>query len=157
MKVRDESPVNLTAEALAAMKDKVERLKAAIPRLADEAKRTADYGDRSENAEYKDAKGKLRGAHRQILSLQDQIKRAVVIKSGSGAGGKITLGSTVVLETGGRALTFRILGPHEADPDKGIISDKSPLGAALIGHKKGDEVKIASGKSGITYRITDIL
>ncbi len=157
MKVRDESPVNLTAEALAAMKDKVERLKAAIPRLADEAKRTADYGDRSENAEYKDAKGKLRGAHRQILSLQDQIKRAVVIKSGSGAGGKITLGSTVVLETGGRALTFRILGPHEADPDKGIISDKSPLGAALIGHKKGDEVKIAAGKSGITYRVADIL
>src|SRR3989344_84232 len=106
LKVRDESPIPITEEGLSRLKEKLERINASISDLATEAKRAADYGDRSESAEYKEAKGKLRGAHRQILILKDQIKRAVIIKTGTGSSGKIQLGSTVVLEKGGRQTTF---------------------------------------------------
>ncbi len=154
--VRDNSPIPITKEGLAELKEKLERLKAAIPHLAGEAKRTADYGDRSENAEYKDAKGKLRGTHRQILNLENQIKRATVIRLGSGFAGKIQLGSTVDLESNGKKLTFQIVGPQETNPDKGRISHKSPLGSALLGHKKGDSVNIKTTAGQLEYTILDV-
>ena len=153
LKVRDESPIPITEEGLARLKEKLERINASISDLATEAKRAADYGDRSESAEYKEAKGKLRGAHRQILILKDQIKRAVIIKTGTGSSGKIQLGSTVVLEKGGRQTTFQIVGPYETDPMKGRISNQSPLGAALIGHVKGDEVAISTATGNQTYKV----
>ncbi len=156
LKVRDESPIPLTEAGLARLREKLARVKASIPELANEAKRTADYGDRSENAEYQAAKAKLRGAHRQILTLEDQIKRAVVIRSGPGAAGRIQLGSTVVLESGGQRMTFEIVGPQETDPDRGRISHESPLGAALIGHGKGDTVSVRAGKGSREYRVLEI-
>lgn len=162
--VRDESPVYLTPEGIQQLKDKLARLKASIASLAEEAKRTADYGDRSENAEYKEAKGKLHGAHRQILKIEDQLKRAVLIKSGPSASGKVQIGSTVVLEINGSTgsprsgsqKTFQIVGPQETDPARGRISNQSPLGAALLNHAKGDAVTIKIGGGSQTYRIIEI-
>src|SRR3989344_7311874 len=161
LQVRDDSPIHLTPEGIQKLKDKLARLKASIPSLADEAKRTADYGDRSENAEYKEAKGKLRGAHRQILLIENQIKRAVPIKPG--ASGKIQIGSTVVVEivtSSLRArrgnLTFEIVGPSETDPDKGRISYKSPLGAALLRHAKADTVTLTTPSGSTEYRVLEV-
>lgn len=154
--VRDESPVYLTPEGIQQLKDKLVRLKSSIANLAGEAKRTADYGDRSENAEYKEAKGKLRGAHRQILKIEDQLKRTVPIKSGPSASGRVRIGSTVVLEMNGEQKTFQIVGPQETDPAHGRISQQSPLGAALLDHAKGDAVTIKIGSGSQTYRILEI-
>ncbi len=156
LKVRDTSPVHLTREGLQRLKDRLARLKASIPELANEAKRTADYGDRSENAEYKDAKGKLRSAHRQILSIEDQIKRAVVIESGPDISGRVKIGSTVVLEAGTAQKIFQIVGPQETDPEKGRISDRSPLGAALLGHAAGDTVNVPTTGGFKPYRILEV-
>src|SRR3989338_4352574 len=94
----DDGPVYLTEEGFRHLREKLARLKNALPDLSAEAQRTAAYGDRSDNAEYKEAKSTLRRTHRQILSIQDQVKRVVIIASGPNASGAVQLGSTVVLE-----------------------------------------------------------
>jgi transcription elongation GreA/GreB family factor len=153
---QDTGPLPLTEDGLRRLKEKLAHLKRIVPDLAAEAARTAAYGDRSDNAEYKQAKGSLRHANWNILSIQDQIKRAVIIPSGINASGTVQLGSIVKLEIKGKQKTFEILGPHETDPAVGRISYKSPLGAALIGHAKDDIVTVKT-ESGIQeYRIVEI-
>lgn len=137
-------PVYLTEGGFKRLQEKLARLKRNLPDFINEAQRTAEYGDRSDNAEYKEVKSILRRTHRQIFSIQDQIKRVVIIKSGPNVSGTVQLGSTVVLEVGGERKTFQIVGPHETNPANGRISYKSPLGAALISRKRGNVVTVRS-------------
>ena len=147
------------------MRERLARIKASLPALAEEAMRTAAYGDRSDSAEYKEAKGLLRRAHRQIFSLEDQLKRVTIIPSGPNTSGTVQLGCTVVLElvdpsghhdaTPQRSI-FQILGPFETNPGAGRISHQSPLGAALMGHIAGDVVNIETANGTRTYRIVEI-
>jgi len=155
MKVRDESPIHLTEEGFVRLKKKLERLKDALPHYITETQKAAAYGDRSDSAEYKDAKSTLRRTHRQILKIQDQIKRAVIIKTGANTSGKIQLGSTVVLKNKDQK-TFQIVGPQETNPSMGRISHQSPLGSALLGHRKGDTVTIKTERGQQEYTILEI-
>ena len=152
--VRDESPMPMTAEALASLKEKLKRLKASLPEQISTTKAAADLGDRSENAEYQISKSRLRGTHRQILMIENQLKRATIIEANTS--GKVQLGSTVVLESDGKKLTFQILGSFETNPGKGVISDRSPLGSALIGHKQGAEVGVRTEAGEKKYTILEI-
>ena len=152
----DDEPVHLTPEGLKRLQERLARLKKALPELANEAGRTAAYGDRSDNAEYKEAKRQLRRVHGQIFSIEDQLRRAVVIKFGRNSAGTIQLGSVVVLEQNGKRKTFELVGPQETDPSKGRISYKSPLGSALINHKAGDAIKIKTPTGEQEYRILEI-
>src|SRR3989338_5383221 len=96
--VADDEPIPLTIEGLRRLREKLARLKRIFPDLALEAQRTAAYGDRSDNAEYKEAKSALRRTQRQIWTIEDQLTRVVEISLGKSASGKIQLGSTVILE-----------------------------------------------------------
>lgn len=164
MKKRDDGPIHITEEGFRRIQERLERLKSTLPNFINETRRTAAYGDRSDNAEYKDAKSTLRRTHRQILGAQDQIKRAVIIKSGADASGEIRLGSTVVLEmvsasspqVSGEQKTFQILGSHETNPAQGRISFNSPLGAALMNHKRGDIVIFRAGSGSKEYKIIEV-
>jgi transcription elongation GreA/GreB family factor len=156
LKSRDEGPLYITEEGLERLRKKLEHLKSIVPDLALEAARTAAYGDRSDNAEYKQAKGSLRHANWNILSIEDQIKRAVVIPKGPNASGTVRIGSIVVLEVRGAKKQFEILGSHETDPTHGRISYKSPLGVALMDHVQGDVVTIKTEKGSEEYRILEI-
>jgi len=149
-------PFHITEEGLRRLREKLARLKRALPGRIEETARTAAYGDRSENDEYKTAKGALRRTKWQILEIEDQIKRAAIIKSGFGASGKVRIGSLVVLETDGAKKTFEILGPHETDPSKGRISYESPLGAALLNHVQGDIILLKAGNGPKEYRILEV-
>jgi transcription elongation factor GreA len=156
LKKRDDGPVYLTEDGRDKLKSELARLKAALPGYIEEAARTAAYGDRSDNAEYKDAKGRLRRTHYRIAEIEDQLKRVSIIRSGPNASGRVELGSTVVLETGGKQATYYIVGPREADPGEGRVSHVSPLGAALMGRSKGDAVSIQTPKGVKEYRILKI-
>ena len=114
------------------------RLKQARPEAIVELKRLAEMGDFSENAAYQLSKGHLRGINQRILELEDHLKLAQIIPT-AGTSGRVQLGSTVTIEQEGKQQIFRILGPTETNPAKGIISHKSPLGEALMG-KKVDEL-----------------
>jgi transcription elongation GreA/GreB family factor len=153
---KDEGPLYLTEEALQKLKAELERLKRSLPALIGEAQRTAAYGDRSDNAEYKQAKGSLRRANYRILEIEDQLKRVEIITPGTGASGMIELGSTVVLESDGKESVFQILGPHETDPGAGAISHESPLGVALMYKKAGETVSIETPKGTKDYFIQEV-
>lgn len=137
-KKRDDGPVYLTESGLEHLREKLAHLKRKLPEFIDDAQQAAALGDRSDSSEYREAKSLLRRTHRQILSIEDQIKRAVIIQSGPNSSGTIQLGSKVVLELGGERKTFEIVGPQETDPARGRISLKSPLGETLLGRKSGD-------------------
>jgi len=149
-------PVHLTQEGLNKLKNRLERLKYDLPAAAEEAARTAAYGDRSDNAEYKEAKSALRRMHRQIAAAEDQLRRVVLIPDGPDASGKVRLGATVTLERNKKEQTYHIVGPSETDPGKGRISHTSPLGAALVGHAAGDEISIKTPRGTTTYKITKV-
>lgn len=153
----DGEPVYLTPATIERLQHRLTRLKKTLPDAALEAARTAAYGDRSDNAEYKEAKGSLRRLHGQIFRIENQLKHAVPIETGRAVDGKIKLGATVTLETGaGARKIFQILGPYEADPTKGRISYESPLGAALLGHMTGEIVSVTTPNGAQTYRIIEI-
>jgi len=145
---------NITEKRFGALRDEVEKLKKfSLPRAAEEVKRLAEMGDFSENAAYQMAKGRLRSINQRILELEDQLKHAVIIKPAKDAktvqlGGKVTIGA------GGREKTYLILGSAETDPLRGVISQNSPLGAALMGCSVGDKVKIPP--KGAEYKIVKI-
>ena len=149
-------PIHLTKDGFERMKEQLARLKKSMPELISEAQRTAAYGDRSDNAEYKEAKSSLRRAQGRIFNLEDQLKRVVVIEPDRNISGTVQLGSTVVVEINGVQKTFQILGPHETDPANGRISYKSPLGAALINHTKGGMITVKTESGAKIYRIVEI-
>jgi transcription elongation factor GreA len=154
-------PVYLTPEGIKRLEARLERLKQSLPAVIEEAARTAAYGDRSDNAEYKEAKGILRRSRGQVLHIEDQLRRVVVIPAGSDAAGMVQLGSTVTIvakngRPAGAKKTFRILGSSETDPGRGRISHTSPLGAALLGHAKDDVVSVQTPGGAQDYVIVEV-
>lgn len=157
LKFKNDGPLYLTPEGKKRLEERLERVKRSLPALIEEAARAAAYGDRSENFEYKDAKSNLRHAHRQVLTIEDQLKRAAIITSEKNKKGTVELGSTVVVETkAGVRKEFQILGSFETDPEKGRISNESPLGAGLMHHIAGDTVVIKTPSGPQEYRIIEV-
>ena len=153
---RDTGPLYITPEGLERLERQLERVQADLPRLIKEVERTKEHGDFSENAAYQDAKANLRRAHGRVSSLEDRIKRAVLIERGPNTSGTIQIGSTVVVEMAGKKIILEILGSQETNPTKGRISDRSPLGQALLGHAAGDTVSLSLPNGTVTYRILEV-
>lgn len=131
------------------------RLKASRPKLAEEVKILAQMGDFSENAAYQIAKGRLRGVNQRILEINDFLNRAIIIAHNKSID-IVELGHQVTLESKGKQKIYQILGSAETNPEQGIISHNSPLGAALLGHKLGDVIKIQLNKKDVEYKIVKI-
>lgn len=152
-----ESDPHLTSAKLDELKRELQRLKTiSRPQAIAETKRLAEMGDFSENAEYQIAKGRLRGINNRIDELIDQIDRAVVIVADT-ASGVIAIGHTVTVEIDGVKKSFHILGPTESNPQAGIISYQSPLGAALVGKRVGDTFSQLIGRKEVSCRIIAIV
>lgn len=133
----DDGPLYITQEGLNRLKQKRDRIEHHdLPQAIADVRTTGELGDFSENAEYQEAKWRMRRLHGQVARLTDQIKRALVIEQPSTD--LVSLGSTVVLEKNEVQTTFQIVGPHEADPARGRISHVSPLGTALMGKRVGE-------------------
>lgn len=99
------------------------------------------HGDLSENADYDYAKQEQALVEGRIQDLQDALRRAEVIETEDIAGDCVGVGATVtIVEEGDEPETYRIVGVHEANPSQGMISNKSPLGSALLGARVGDVV-----------------
>ena len=94
------------------------------------------FGDLSENEEYSSARNEQKMAETRIQEIQDILKSAKIIKASKRD--SIGLGSTFVLNMGGRKVTYTLVGATEANPLEGKISNESPIGKAVIGKKAGD-------------------
>lgn len=152
---KEEGPIPMTEEGLRLLREELARLQRALPELAEETARTAAYGDRSDNAEYKDAKARLRRTNFRIIEIQNELKMVEIIRPGAAAGA-IRLGSLVDLESEGIRFTFQIVGPRETNPTKGRISHVSPLGQLLLGRKEGEVVTLATEAGLRAYQIIQV-
>ena len=106
------------------------------------------FGDLSENSEYDEAKQEQAVIHARIDELKEMIKNAVVVDESQIDESKVSVGSIVVLFNVERnkEFTYHIVGSYETDPANGKISDSSPIGAALIGAREGDEVIVEGAR-----------
>ena len=113
------------------------------------------FGDLSENAEYDAAKNEQTKCYTRIKELEELIQHAIIVEeSDNGTAG---LGSNVKILRDGIECEYKIVGSNEADPFENKISDRSPVGAALIGKKKGDVVHAATNKGKvIEIKVLDV-
>ena len=148
-------PVYLTAEGLEKLKAELEHLIGTErPRVAQRIHDAKLDGDLSENAEYEDAKQEQSFLEGRIATLEAQIKNAEVIAHVNGD--RVGIGSTVVIRGTDGEDRFTIVGSAEAAPREGRISNESPVGAALMGHKKGDTVVVAAPAGEVTFTVVSI-
>ncbi len=127
-----------------------ERRPAVLARIKD----AVSHGDLSENSEYEEAKNEQGFIEGRIAELQKLLQNATVVEAVSN--GTVALGSVVTAEQNGQATTLTVVGPAEADPSAGMVSNESPIGAALIGKSVGDSITVATPKGDATYKITHI-
>ena len=116
------------------------------------------FGDLSENSEYDEARNEQAKVEARIKELDELIENAVIIDESKIDTSVVSIGSTVKVLQAGEEIEYNIVGSNEADAINGKISDQSPVGAALIGHRKGDVVNGVVEASGyrFTYRIVDV-
>lgn len=115
------------------------------------------HGDLSENAEYHAAKERQGQIEAQIADLEDKLARAVVIDPATLSGDKVVFGATVrLLDEADKPITYQIVGELEADAKRGRISYNSPVGRALIGRRKGEEVEVVTPSGDRSYLIDSI-
>ena len=127
------------------------------PRVVREVADAAALGDRSENAEYIYGKKRLREIDRRIRFITKRLDGAVVVRSGEVDTGVVRFGATVEVEDeNGKKSRYQIVGPDEADPAKGRVSFKSPLGQALMKKKVGDVVVVKRPAGEIDVEILSI-
>ncbi len=116
-----------------------------------------EFGDLSENSEYDAAKEEQAQIEAEIRSMEDILLNCQIIDT-QATEGIVSIGSTVKVydEEFDEELKLQILGSTESNPAKGIISNNSPLGAALIGKKIGDRVTVKMDSGDIVYKIIEV-
>lgn len=114
-------------------------------------------GDLSENAEYQEAREAQATLEDRISKLESILKNATIVAADHHHTASVSIGSSVeLLKTGEKtSKTYLIVGSEEADMASNKISNRSPLGAAVLGKKKGDVVSFTAPKGTMTYKIVD--
>lgn len=130
--------VSLTAEGKKALEEELDKLIKDRPVIAEKIATARSFGDLSENEEYSSARSEQKMAENRIMEIQDILKKAKIIKAGKR--NKVDLGATVVFELGGKKTEYTVVGPTEANPLDGKISNESPIGKTIFGHKVDDEL-----------------
>ena len=150
--------VILTPEGLANLKAELEQLSTVRRReVAARIKEAREFGDISENAEYDDAKNEQAMLEARIAQLEDRLRAATVIDSSDLSTDVVRVGSVVqVTDEAGKRSRYTIVGSAEAKPAEMKLSNESPVGKALMGHKRGEEVVFATPKGERRLTITKI-
>ena len=151
-------PVYLTQQGIQDLKEELKHLvEVKRPALAERLRRAIQQGDLSENADYITAKEEQGFLEGRIQQIEAMLQQAVIIEE-NGSCDQVGLGNHVtIIEQGlDQEEHYQIVGPAEAHPAEGKISNESPLGSALIGHCVGDEVSIKAPGGSIVFKITQI-
>jgi transcription elongation factor GreA len=149
-------PAYLSKEGLEQIRRELDELvnvrRAEIAARIHEAK---EHGDITENAEYEDAKNEQAFVEGRIQALSALVKNAVVIEENHSST-HVQIGSTVTIQSKDGKESFMIVGSAEASPAEGRISNESPVGRALLGRKKGEEVTVSVPAGDSKYKILSI-
>lgn len=144
----------LTTEGKTELEKELEELKSQRGAIAEKIANARDYGDLTENAEYDAARDEQVQVESRIAEIEEILQNASIIKAPTT--GKVAVGNKVELKTDGKSVTYTIVGPVEADPIDGKISNESPIGRAILGKKVGDSVEITTPKGKVVYEIVKI-
>lgn len=127
------------------------------PELAIKLKEAVAEGDLKENANYHDAKEQQAFIEGRIQYLENILRSSKIIVN-DGPSDEVRIGSEVTIceEGSDEDETYMIVGAAEANPREGKISSNSPIGSALLGHKKGDKIKAQTPNGMITFKIKKV-
>ena len=149
----------ITYEGVQKLEAELEELKTVkrkeVARKISEAR---EQGDLSENAEYDAAKAEQAEYEARIGEIEAILKHAEVVTEEEGDDNKVRIGCKVkIMDMEYKEeMEYRIVGSTEANSLKGKISNESPVGKALLGHKKGDTVKVETKAGELKYKVLDI-
>ncbi len=149
----------MTYDGLKKLEDELHDLKVnRRQEVAQKIKEAREQGDLSENAEYDAAKDEQRDIEARIEELEKILKNAEVIDEDDVALDTISIGSCVTLldVEFDDEMKFKIVGSTEANSLKGLISNESPIGQALLGRKKGEVIEVESPAGMVQYKIMEI-
>jgi transcription elongation factor GreA len=135
----------LTPQGLEDLKSKIEYLRNQRRReVAERIKEAREFGDISENSEYDDAKNEQAMLEKQISDLEERLASARVIDEKAVDTDVVGVGTTVHVkdQKTDKSQKFKIVGSAEADPSNSKLSNESPVGRALLGHKRGETVTV---------------
>ena len=143
-------------------KEKEERLEylrtVRRPEVLEKLKTAREYGDLSENSEYDAARNEQGRVESEIQMIEETLRVAIIVDSEELKNDKVRIGSTVkVLDIDfDEELEYKIVGSIESDPDRGWVSNVSPIGSGLIGKKKGETVDIKTPNGTFQVKILAI-
>jgi transcription elongation factor GreA len=135
----------LTPQGLEELKARIEHLRGERRReVAERIKEAREFGDIAENSEYDDAKNEQAMLEKQISDLEEKLRSARVINEKDVDTGVVSVGATVHVkdQKTDKSTKFKIVGSAEANPAESRLSNESPVGLALLGHKRGDTVTV---------------
>jgi transcription elongation factor GreA len=138
--------VVLTQEGFEKLKSEIEYLSTEKRReVAERIKEAREFGDIMENAEYDHAKNEQAMLEARISQLEDKLRSATILDQRSVDKNVVSIGSKVRVkdQKSGKSVLYQIVGSAEADPAENKVSNESPVGQALLGHKRGDVVTVA--------------
>ena len=144
----------ITDEGKAELEAELAELKGRRGAIADKIAEARDYGDLSENAEYDAAREEQGLVESRIAEIEDILLNAELIKASRKS--TIGIGSKVELKNGSKTVNYHVVGPVEANPVEGKISNESPIGLALMGKKEGDKATVTTPKGEINYSIIGV-
>src|SRR5438093_2180850 len=149
----------LTPEGYEKLKHEIEHLSNERRReVADRIRVAREFGDIAENAEYDDAKNEQALLEHRIATLEERLRNARVIEKKEISKDVVSVGSKVRLRDIGAKQTveYRIVGSAEANPAENKLSNESPVGKAIIGHKKGETVEVTAPRGKMKFKIMEI-
>ena len=151
--------IYITKEGKREKEERLEYLKnVRRPEVLEKLKTAREYGDLSENSEYDAARSEQGRLESEIQLIEETLRLAVIVDSEDINHDKIHVGSTVeVLDMEfDEKFEYKIVGTIESDPDKGLISNESPIGKSLVGKKKGDVVEIKTPNGSYSVKVLKI-
>lgn len=151
--------IYITKEGKKEKEERLEYLKnVRRPEVLEKLKVAREYGDLSENSEYDAARNEQGRVESEIQMIEETLRQAIIVDSNKTNKDVVHVGSTVkVLDLEfNEEMVYKIVGTIESDPDRGCISNESPIGKALMGKKRGETVEIKTPGGSFKVKITSV-
>ncbi len=151
--------VILTREGYEKLRSEIEFLQTEKRReIAERIRIAREFGDIAENAEYDDAKNEQAMLEHRIATLEERLLEARVVAEDEVSTDVVSIGSTVRLKDieANQTVEYHIVGSAEANPAERKLSNESPVGRAIMGHKKGETVEVAAPRGTLKFKILEI-
>jgi transcription elongation factor GreA len=148
----------MTKEGIERLEKELEHLRnVRRPEVAERIHQAKELASAQNNAEYEEAKNEQAFVEGRIMTVEHLLQNATVIdEEAAHHASRVQLGARVTVQDDGKTMEYTIVGPAEARPTEGMISNESPVGRALLGKRVGDQVQVNVPRGVLKLTITSI-